>query len=51
MPRTIEDVLECATSTPADGLTAPACGTTTTCLPPPIERSALLIDWGGAILT
>ncbi|ELR17586.1 Ubox domain containing protein [Acanthamoeba castellanii str. Neff] len=25
MPRTIEDVLECATSTPADGLTAPAC--------------------------
>jgi hypothetical protein len=27
MPRTIEDVLECATTTPADGLTAPACGT------------------------
>jgi hypothetical protein len=43
MPRTIEDVLECATSTPADGLTAPACGTYLTL---PIERSALLIDWG-----
>lgn len=26
IPRTIEDVLDCAITTPADGLTAPACG-------------------------